>query len=385
MYYSKYIKYKNKYIQLKGGNKLLDIITNSGFLTNNQNAIISASILREHRNELSLINAQFKEHHVLFPYKYNYKTEEQVKQSFANLINYTQEWSTHKYNINERVTLSLQFQLPDEEPVYLSMKEKGNTYDDIDWITDYFIEESRMKCRRSRKKYSPHDAWYQYDEYLTNALNLLLRNHTDMTYETLREALYKDRFITEECGHEKPSFIKLLFLKLGITSESKIFDGSAGWGDRMIASLAIGCTYLGVDPNTDSQSGFKKMVSVLRPDSNCQVLPEAMPSAKLPTWATDFDLVFLSPPSFDSEVYSEDEGQSIKMFKDKNDWFENFMFKTLDRCWSLLKKGGFLVVQSIIIADLIPHINKYQDGFYCGPISIEFPSRYKPMWIWLKQ
>jgi hypothetical protein len=117
----------------------------------------------------------------------------------------------------------------------------------------------------------------------------------------------------------------------------------------------------------------------------CEILPLAMPDCVLPKDAVDFDLVFLSPPSFDSEVYSDDKGQSVIMYPNKNEWFINFMFKTVDRCWSLLRVGGYFVIQSIIINDIAPYIfATFSDSFYCGTISVQFPSRYKPMWVWKK-
>jgi GNAT superfamily N-acetyltransferase len=296
----------------------------------------------------------------------------------------------------------------------MSMQSDVADYQQCDWLVDYFIEESRMQSSRARCRFSPHEAWYRYEEYVRKAVaqvyhkyatltpaellrRLVARDHAVLT--ELREALYQDKQV-EECAHEKASFLKLLFLELGIRPDhGRIFDGCAGWGDKLIAALAIPAAYyLGVDPNESSQAGFQELVETLAPvrlpevplaelQQRFGIRPLSMPDCVLPAAAApgSFDVGFLSPPSFDSERYSTHEGQSLTRFPQEREWYLQFMFPTLERTWAMIRPGGFLVIQSILINRLAPFIEyRFADAFYCGAIAIECSTRFKPMWIWSK-
>ena len=59
-----------------------------------------------------------------------------------------------------------------------------------------------------------------------------------------------------------------------------------------------------------------------------------MPYPRLPKddQTSMFEQVFLSPPSFTSEVYSEDKQQSVMMFPNEEDWDKGFLYPTIDAC-----------------------------------------------------
>jgi 16S rRNA G966 N2-methylase RsmD len=367
------------------------------WLRNEDQAQASAADLRG-ASAASIVDL-FRRHLVQYPLRRRYRSLEEAQNSFAALTHYEPNWDSRPYIVSEKLDLPLRitFESPGHDQTqFIRLPNDGATYARIDWLVDYFIESSRIHCSRKGKK-SPFGAWSEYGSYVERAVQGVLTRRQDLTLDALREQLYADKSVPE-CPHEKSSFLRSLFELLGIPNP-RIFDGSAGWGDRLVAAMSIGAQYyVGIDPNQASQPGFKAMVeslgSLILPDdapaelhARYSVLPLSMPDAILPELATpqSFDIAFLSPPSFDSEVYSNDVGQSVARWADETEWYLNFMHPTLARCWELVRPGGYFIVQSILINRIAPYIEAtFADAFYCGPISVEVSTRNKPMWIWCK-
>ena len=108
--------------------------------------------------------------------------------------------------------------------------------------------------------------------------------------------------------------------------------------------------------------------------------------ASLPANET-YHIVFLSPPAYDSEFYSDDEKQSTVMYRTKDEWLSGFLYRTVDYCWSVLEKGGVLVIQSLLSRTINTYIqDKYRaNAKYEGILAIRTgKSRNKPLWVWMK-
>jgi hypothetical protein len=75
----------------------------------------------------------------------------------------------------------------------------------------------------------------------------------------------------------------------------------------------------------------------------------------------DIDIIFWSPPFFDQELYVNDNNridfkkQSIEMFKDYEDWEDNFLIHVINMATNNLKINGVLILY-------LGHI--HYDSFY---------------------
>jgi predicted RNA methylase len=385
---------------LPGGGDIDPIL--GPWIRNEDNASVSYMTISQYSP--AMITQAFLKHRVEFPLRRRYRSLAEAQTAFATLFQYQPNWQTTPYVYADakslKVPLRMTFQSAGTEfNQYLWLPNDETTYQTIDWVPDYFIESSRMQCTRKGAaiKMSPHDAWYSYGTYVETAIGRVMTQRQDLSLANVREALYLDKRVPE-CTHEKVTFLSSLLKLLNIETP-RIFDGSAGWGDRMIAAMTVGAAYyLGVDPNMNSQPGFQQMVdvfgSMILPNEPREVihrrfgvLPLSMPDAVLPADAIEgsFDITFLSPPSFDSEMYSKDIGQSVQRWTDQRSWYFNFLFATLDRCWSMVRPGGFFVLQSILVENIAPYVEfKFRDAFFCGPIGVEVSNRKKPLWIWCK-
>lgn len=407
---------------------ILNVVTRSSKFTDEIRRI--AYNVTSPPNKLDIVYEFIRSTKVKFPFKREFKSIDDVKAGFEKIKSISNRLTSDDYTSkvrelsSQKLKLHLQF-----NGRYLSMSNNHSDYEEMDWIVDYFIEESRMKSARKRNSssnsssLSPQSAFDLYGDYVKNAVKYFIdRLSPELSADEIvyllakrggnnifpgrvsirlseilfhfREGLYFDKSI-QECAHEKASFFVVMWNYLAKILKIKveylrIFDGCAGWGDKLISAIAMGIEiYTGIDPNEHSQIPFKSIVDTFSPGKFCKysIHPLSMPDCIFP-WGVDissYDICMLSPPSFDSEVYSSHQGQSIERFPTFREWFKGFMFPTIDRSLSLLKPGGFLIIQSILINDISPYIeSNFPELVYQGAISVKCSTRYKPMWIWRK-
>lgn len=271
--------------------------------------------------------------------------------------------------------------------IYMSDATSVSTYDEtVNPITDYFIENSRTKARRQDKRFSIYEAWVRDDNYIKILAGISLERFGKVNPYTLRESMYSTTKLYSECPGERSSFLLALYRHLlGNLSNPKIFDACGGYGDRLLAAMAFGADYTGVEPNSMSKSGFDEMIKMFGNSDRHKMLLDFMPQAEIKD--INFDLSFMSPPSYDSEIYSEDKEQSVNMYSNRNEWLKGFLFPTIDKCIRLLGKNRPYVIQSILANEINSYIRiRYPNLTFLGAISVRTAyGRNKPMWIWLKK
>lgn len=358
------------------------------------------------------------ENGIIFPYKrFFIKDPISIFENIKKYVSKSNNWihgpveECERYQIDNYVVkslmkLPLKFQNPfNGKSEYILYDYNDDIYWDYDIVIDYFTEFSRIRSFRptkNNKNLSPYNAWYnlyenEYEKKLSSnykwyAVDSLLKEKNNNLYRDLRDYLYKDRNI-KEVSHEKITFISSLFKFLSNGEPLRIFDACVGWGDRYIASGIVNAEcYVGIEPNEFSFPCFEEIRKTLFNNSEKHlVLKDYMPDAKLPNFIPNkglkyFNIGFISPPSYDSENYGDSEGQSINLFPKRLEWSFSFLYKTIDRVWSMIKNNGFLIIQSILIYEIAPYILwKHKNAKFLGPISVKCGSgRNKPMWIWMK-
>lgn len=209
-------------------------------------------------------------------------------------------------------------------------------------ITDYFTEEERIECRNIREKYSIKD-FYTINHYKINKIFIYKKG-------TRKSSLHKDYFIFKdiiEKLYRKQCTLFSIQLALSIYTifkPRKIIDMSAGWGNRLIASIMYkNADYLGVDPNSKLSEKYKKIIDTFKDEENHYsyiVKTDAFENFPL---SGKFDLCFSSPPYFIAEAYTKDIKQSFNKYKTVEDWLKYFIYVSIDKLWDHLIIGGFLI------------------------------------------
>ena len=359
-----------------------------------------------------------KDQHIDFPWKrFRFKNDE-INMMFQRINGFDFKWNTVPYDIVEsqkskqshfeQTDFPHQFQRYNsvantlDKPMHYNDTTSRHHYWDINVITDCDIEPSRVMAKRSCTRCeSPYELWTSDEGFVKAVIKAAIFKFKSVSAHSLRESFYQVKGY-QECPHERVLFIHNLYkLLFNDRRDVVIFDACAGYGDRMIAAIAYGAEqYLGVDPNSMSQPAFKEMSSKytkLRifssPNPSHQIIEDYMPSASQGQASVvngllkhKANLVYLSPPSYDSETYSDDETQSTNMHKDEMTWTNEFLFATVDECVRQCDANGYLVIQSVLANRINCYIRVHHDEMvFLGAVSCQTDgNRNKPMWVWLK-
>ena len=223
--------------------------------------------------------------------------------------------------------------------------------------TDKFAFNERMKCKRD--KLSPIEYARKYK----------------MTLKNVRK-----KKLVAECTLF-PTPMALAILKM--FKAKKWLDPTAGWGDRLRASLLSNInTYVGIDSNKSLEKVYKSIQSYYKDSttkSHIFISKFQDVSDKLKSFSK-FDLVFTSPPFSMLEIYEHMNILSNKEFE------TNFMNKLFEFSIEHLKINGHLIlyIENVDInyllvetTSLFPQL-KFECVFYYEG------TKPRPYYVWKK-
>jgi DNA methylase len=154
-----------------------------------------------------------------------------------------------------------------------------------------------------------------------------------------------------------------------VPGKAIVWDPSAGWAGRLLGAMSTDreLHYIGTDPNgslydeandtnvyeaiADFYNNVRASQSLFGEHNTAEVYScgsEVFPM--YPHYPKDnADMVFTSPPYFNREAYSEDQGQSYKKFGGYDAWREGFLRPTIQNAYDALKHDRYFLWN---IADL---------------------------------
>lgn len=144
-------------------------------------------------------------------------------------------------------------------------------------------------------------------------------------------------------GMHNPSFFRPHIAKQIILSTGKVqgvlFDPCAGWGGRMLGTVAAGWHYISCEPNKQTYDHLMEIVKFL--DIGNFVTLHNIPYEELDLSTLGLvDVVLTSPPYFDLELYTDDNSQSYLKHPTYNDWLENWYLKMIEENSKILTNDG---------------------------------------------
>jgi hypothetical protein len=117
-----------------------------------------------------------------------------------------------------------------------------------------------------------------------------------------------------------------------------VWDPCSGFGGRLLGALAAGVEYVGTDVDSATVEGNLALAKTL----GREVRVEKTPAEKFVP--PPVDLVFTSPPYFNRELYSQEEGQSWKQYSEFDGWVEGFLRPVVQKARKALRPTGRLVL-----------------------------------------
>ena len=334
---------------------------------------------------------------IVFPYKKLFMRD--IDEKFERLMVYKPVINNDPFDISRFINKkNNRINYNKYKGNYICFVAQEEDYDNIDILTDQFTDDQRMIAQNKKSTMSPINLWNSKEE-LSKLLNKMIDEKEEITSYNIREYIYKLKY---ECNSFKLTLASSIYW---FFNAKKILDISAGWGDRLLASIAhYADRYLGVDPNTDLIKGHTDIIKTLTKHRDTSVLknkyeviPIKFESDEFIIEKEEFDLIFTSPPYFDLEIYTEKEGQSITSFPDFQSWIINFLFVSLKKAWNSLTIGGNMVIhiqdfeRYAIIEPMILFVLGWCDGSnYDGVIGSNaihsggHASAIRPMWVFSK-
>lgn len=144
-------------------------------------------------------------------------------------------------------------------------------------------------------------------------------------------------------GMHNPSFYRPHLAKQIIIDTNKfrgtLFDPCAGWGGRMLGTVAAGWEYIACEPNITTYNHLLEIIDFLG-ISNVVTLHNIPYEDFSINSLSDIDVVLTSPPYFDLEIYDSTTNQSYVKFNSQENWMTNWYLPMVENNLSILSDDG---------------------------------------------
>lgn len=143
-------------------------------------------------------------------------------------------------------------------------------------------------------------------------------------YGLTKNTMYRPQMAKMICDRYKPKLV---------------LDPCAGWGGRMLGTVASGAKYIAFEPNTTTYQNLTRLAKYLKIEDQVTLICDD--ALKLENYEIpQVDLVLTSPPYYDIEVYSKESTQSINNYNTYDDWAEHFLKTLIQLCLGKLNSNG---------------------------------------------
>lgn len=155
----------------------------------------------------------------------------------------------------------------------------------------------------------------------------------------------------------RPHFAKQIIEMTGLR-QGKLFDPCAGWGGRMLGTVASGWHYTACEPNPDTYANLVHMADFISAQNHVQLYSNPVENLTMdPEYR--FDVILTSPPYFNLERYHTEDHQSYVKHPTYEQWRDQWLVPLINRCldhldpqgisaWNVMKVG-----KKDLVADMI--------------------------------
>jgi len=197
----------------------------------------------------------------------------------------------------------------------------------------------RFKARNCNADFSALDAFFN-DTRLLKAVKMCLKSSNGtVTQANLRSALSA---INRTPSQFRPAVAKGL-VEAFCTIGGTVFDPCAGWGGRMLGTLAVGRRYVGIDRNPETAVALShlggRLCELFKIDSSYVEIQQKS-FQDVPDGEVRADFAMTSPPYLNREIYPGDPEFDITV----DVWVSEFLLPMFMTVASMLLPGGHFAV-----------------------------------------
>jgi hypothetical protein len=153
----------------------------------------------------------------------------------------------------------------------------------------------------------------------------------------IRRAIYM-RWGGHNPSYYRPHLSKQIIISSG-KSNGVLFDPCAGWGGRMLGTVAAGWRYVGCEPNVETYNNLLRIIDFLKISESVELHNTTFEDFDLNSLG-EVDVVLTSPPYFNLETYNDADTQSYNKHNDFQDWLDNWLLKMIELCADKLTNNG---------------------------------------------
>lgn len=213
--------------------------------------------------------------------------------------------------------------------------------------TSLLFNPHRLNTKTISSKQSVFEA-LRNDKFLSGLARAILYKRSpkgikykDMLYQTLSMNISGVQYVNEF----PPKKAADLYESYNLNEDSNILDPCAGWGGRMIGASKIKCNYVGYEPSVKTYKGLILLSEYIRSmNKSFSSKIYCLPFEESKTEINKFDFAFTSPPYYDTEIYSDENTNSLNKFKTFEDWCSGFYIPMIKKTMDSLKNGCTFVL-----------------------------------------
>lgn len=202
----------------------------------------------------------------------------------------------------------------------------------------------RLDTRTQTSKMSFYEALSQHDTFhsgLARATILRMKERLrpyEVFYLTMQLGINGIDFVNEFPPHVARDFCT----RYKLSRSSHVLDPCAGWGGRMTGVSVVVDNYTCFEPATQTALGLGKLAAFINRmrggGFNAEV--NCVPYEEGSLRKSHYDLAITSPPYYDSEVYSDEDTNSLNRYASFEEWCEGFYLQLIDRTMYQMKPGA---------------------------------------------
>lgn len=197
-----------------------------------------------------------------------------------------------------------------------------------------------------------HDCWND-PEVMDRVRTWGLRGMSNLWMSWIRRAVFMVGGLPNSSFY-RPHFAKQIIELTGI-SHGTLYDPCAGWGGRMLGTVAAGWEYHACEPNEQTHANLMRMAEFLGIQHRVNI---QCCGAEHNTLQQQYDVVLTSPPYFNLEVYCDDKSQCYHQYHTYSKWEQQWLVPLIEHslqhvnvdgisAWNVMDFGKNSLVQAV--------------------------------------
>lgn len=172
-------------------------------------------------------------------------------------------------------------------------------------------------------------------ENLEKVLRWNRKSHSTPYLSEIKRGIYFCLGLTKNTMY-RPQMAKLI---CDTYKPKLVLDPCAGWGGRMLGTVASGAHYYAFEPNTTTYDNLLRLAHFLDiEDKITLICDDALQMGKYSI--PKVDLVLTSPPYYTLEIYCKEDTQSTTNYQNYEDWSKFFLKELIRVCSNHLFHDG---------------------------------------------